>query len=225
MKQAGEKVPYGDRLCNLRICSWTLLQSYRHFSSLYLFLDALNTVFFFLLVERKSKFRVGSSVCTGTAGAVEVIWIFKQKLEIQHGHPLQPGATSQPPAPRKQVFSWDTPSRELLHCFLFCSKSRYEHLPITDSLYIKCGCISLVSPWWKNTWLIALGSTYPHARAMKSLFAPTQPVHVHWDVLGSAWGWRGSFVPTVHSHISLSDKNAERRLPSGRGQGGRHTLV
>lgn len=61
---------------------------------------------------------------------------------------LQPEATSQPPTPRKSVFSWDTHSREQLHCFLFCSKSRYERLPITQpqiAFTSKGGCVSLVS--------------------------------------------------------------------------------
>lgn len=37
------------------------------------------------------------------------------------------------PQEKKRILSWDMSSKELLHflCLLFCSKSRYNHLPIT----------------------------------------------------------------------------------------------
>jgi len=40
-----------------------------------------------------------------------------------------------------------------------------------------------------------------------------------------AGGGGGSLVSIVHSHNGLSDRNAKKRLPTGRGQRGRHTLA
>lgn len=102
MKQVGEKVPYGARLyINLRMCRRTWWQSYRHFSPLYLFLDALTTTSSFLLVVCEPKLTVGSSVCTGIARAAKVTQIFKQKLEIQHGCPVSSQGLHLSPQPRE----------------------------------------------------------------------------------------------------------------------------
>lgn len=45
---------------------------------------------------------------------------------------------------------------------------------------------------------------------------------VYWHQLE---GQMASLVSIVHSHISVSDKNVKKRLPSWRGQGARHTLA
>lgn len=133
-----------------------------------------------------------------------------KKIDILLGYSLQRAATLPPLLQQKEIW-----------------------LPVhhiaADSLYIKYGCVSVllifISCWWKT-----LGwSHWPlltHMPEWRNLSFTSSSqctcTGTYWDQLE---GRRGSLVSMVHYHIGLSDKKAKKRLASGRGQGGRRTLV
>lgn len=111
------------------------------------FVDALTTTSSFLLVVCEPKLTVGSSVCTGIAGAAKVTQIFKQKLEIQHGCPVSSQGLHLSPQPQEnRCFPGILTPESCYSASSSAAKVDMSICPLaTDSLYIKCGCVSLVS--------------------------------------------------------------------------------
>lgn len=86
---------------------------------------------------------MGSSVCTGIAGAVKVTQIFKQKLKIQHGCPLSSQGLYLNPQLQENRCSPGILTPE--SCYTASSSAANMNVCPLHSHLHKCGCVSLVS--------------------------------------------------------------------------------
>lgn len=92
----------------------------------------------------------------------------------------------------------------------------HSHRQPLHQMWLRLPSIILISCWWKNTWLTAVDSTYLHARAMKSLFAPTQPISqcmctgMYWAQLEAGGAvWFPLFTPTLASQTKTQRKDCQ----------------
>lgn len=222
MKHVGEKVPYGlDSILTWDYAGELGGRATDSFLLCTYFLMLLTTVSFFLLVVCEPKFRVGSPLCTGIAGAVKVTQIFKQKLKIQHGCPLSSQGLHLSPQLQENRCSPGILTPE--SCYTASSSAAnmnvcplHSHRQPLHQMWLCLPSLVFISCWWQNTWLIAGDSSYPHARALKSLFAPTQPTSQCMST-GMCWAqleaggavWFPLFTPTLASQTKMQGKDCQ----------------